>query len=258
MGAVFGPMPHMRSIGSGARNAATSGPTTVRPSGLLTSLAIFAANLDDATPAEHVRPVASNDVLRMRARDRLAVAEERAAAGDVEERLVDREAFDERRVAVEDVEDLRAHLVVAAARRRHDDRLRAAAERLGHRHRRAAAEHARLVRRRGDDAAPRRAADEHGLAAQRGIVVLLDGREEGVHVDVEDFSQLRLRRSSTSVRDKELQPFTGSGRGFSRARASIRYGTCSDGRGPDASRTTKARGAHAPRGRRRRARCRSS
>ena len=29
-------------------------------------------------------------------------------------------------------------------------------------------------------------ADDDGLAAQRGVVALLDGRVEGVHVDVED------------------------------------------------------------------------
>jgi hypothetical protein len=39
----------------------------------------------------------------------------------------------------------------------------------------------------GRDHAPRRAAaDDDRTAAQRGIVTLLDGREEGVHVGVED------------------------------------------------------------------------
>jgi hypothetical protein len=54
-GAVFGPMPHIRSMGSGARNAATSpSATTTSPSGLRRSLATFAANLHGATPADAV------------------------------------------------------------------------------------------------------------------------------------------------------------------------------------------------------------
>jgi hypothetical protein len=48
----------MRSIGSGARNSRTrSGGTTQRPSGLFTSLAIFATNLQGATPADARSPV---------------------------------------------------------------------------------------------------------------------------------------------------------------------------------------------------------
>jgi hypothetical protein len=49
------------------------------------------------------------------------------------------------------------------------------------------AEDTRLVARRTDDAAAGGiAADGDGLAAQRGVVTLLDRRVEGVHVDVKD------------------------------------------------------------------------
>ena len=61
--AVFGPTPHIRSTGNGARNAATSSGTTTRPSGLSRSLAIFAANLHGATPAEAARPSLGADLV---------------------------------------------------------------------------------------------------------------------------------------------------------------------------------------------------
>ena len=48
------------------------------------------------------------------------------------------------------------------------------------------AETAHLVARGGDDAAPAGAADDHGLARELRAVVLLDGRVERVHVDVQD------------------------------------------------------------------------
>ena len=66
-------------------------------------------------------------------------------------------------------------------------RCRAEAHRARHGHGRADAELPGLVARGGDDAAPFRvSAHGHGPAAQRGIVALLDGRVERVHVEVED------------------------------------------------------------------------
>ena len=61
---VFGPTPHSRETGKGARNSGTppSG-TTTRPSGLRKSLATFAANFTSAIPTEAVSPRRS----RMRA-----------------------------------------------------------------------------------------------------------------------------------------------------------------------------------------------
>ena len=64
--------------------------------------------------------------------------------------------------------------------------VRAPRPRLGGRHRRADAELARLVRRRGDHAATADAADDDRLAAQRRLVPLLDGGEEGVEVQMQD------------------------------------------------------------------------
>ena len=54
-----------------------------------------------------------------------------------------------------------------------------------HRHRRPRAGLPGLVRRRRDDAARTGAADEHGLAAQRRLVALLDRGEERVRVGVQ-------------------------------------------------------------------------
>ena len=66
--------------------------------------------------------------------------------------------------------------------------VRAAGPGLAGGHRRADAEGAGLVGRGGDHAPPADAADDHGLAAQGGLVALLDGGEEGVEVEVQDRS----------------------------------------------------------------------
>ena len=63
---------------------------------------------------------------------------------------------------------------------------RAAAPGLGGRHRRAGAEGPRLVGRRRDDAPAAHPADDDRPAAQRRLVALLDGGEEGVEVQVQD------------------------------------------------------------------------
>ncbi len=58
--AVTGPTPQSASTGRSRRNASTrSGATTVSPSGFFHPEAILARNLFGATPAEAVRPVAS-------------------------------------------------------------------------------------------------------------------------------------------------------------------------------------------------------
>ncbi len=55
---VFFPMPHILLTGSGFKKSLTlSDCTTVNPSGLSISEAIFATNLHGATPAETVKPV---------------------------------------------------------------------------------------------------------------------------------------------------------------------------------------------------------
>ena len=58
--AVRGPIPQIASTGSGARNSASRpGGTTVSPSGLSTSDAIFATDFPVATPHETVSSVSS-------------------------------------------------------------------------------------------------------------------------------------------------------------------------------------------------------
>ena len=114
--AVDGPTPHSREIGSGARNAASSpGGTTTRPSGLRRSLPILATSFVAATPTEAVSSSSLADRRLDPARDRLAVAEQRPRAGDVQERLVDRDRLDERREAPQDRHDLAADALVLGA-----------------------------------------------------------------------------------------------------------------------------------------------
>ena len=120
------------------------------------------------------------------ARDADRVALERETRGDVEESLVERQAFDHGRVLVKDREHLVRDLAVHRHARLHADRVRAAAQRFADRHRRAHAELAHLVARRRDHTAIAGAADDDRLAAQLGPVALLHRRVERVHVDVQD------------------------------------------------------------------------
>ena len=69
--------------------------------------------------------------------------------------------------------------------RRDTNEVRAAPARFRHRHRGADAEDPRLVARRRNDTATGATYDDR-FAAQFGIVTLLDGRIECVHVDVQD------------------------------------------------------------------------
>ena len=109
-------------------------------------------------------------------------AGEPAQAADVEERLVDRQAFHERRRVVEHPVHGLARLRVGGHARPHDDRARAEAKRAADAHRSLDAACLRLVARAEDDAS----ADEHGPPAKLRPVALLDGSEERVHVCVED------------------------------------------------------------------------
>ena len=73
--------------------------TTVRPSGLSRSDAIFATSLFGATPIDAVSPHSSRICCLMRAAIVGAPSVQLQARRDVEEGLVDRQAFDQRRVA---------------------------------------------------------------------------------------------------------------------------------------------------------------
>ena len=115
---------------------------------------------------ERHSPASSSTRAPDRRRDLGRRAEHAPRAGDVDERLVDRELLDERRDRREDRHDLVALLDVARHARRHERRLRARLAGPRHRHRGAHAERARFVARRADHAAVAEAADDHRLPAQ--------------------------------------------------------------------------------------------
>lgn len=54
------------------------------------------------------------------------------------------------------------------------------------------------------------AAYEHGSAPVLGLITLLDGGEEGVHIDVKDGSRGRRRTHRTAVRRSPTWPTTAS------------------------------------------------
>ncbi len=113
------PTPHSRSTGSGSRNSCTlSGSTTTRASGFFRSLAILARNLFGATPTETTNRTLVADRLFDLPGDVDRGAEKVLAAAHVEECLVQRQRFDQRRKPLEDVADLAGNLgVVTDARR---------------------------------------------------------------------------------------------------------------------------------------------
>ena len=146
------PRPTGARIGSGARNAASSpaarrrarracaGPRRPSPRACVA-----------ATPTEAVSPSSARTASLIDARDRRAVAEERSATGDVEERLVDRDRLDERREPPEDRHHLPADGAGTCGRRPAGRPRRGqSARRRPERHRGVDPERARLVRGRAD------------------------------------------------------------------------------------------------------------
>ena len=111
---------------AGWRNASSpSGGTTSSPSGLATPLATLARNLVRATPTVIGRPTRSRTSRRSRAAISVGRAGDPPQPADVEERLVDREPFDQRRGVVEHLEHRLARLGVGRHPRLHHDRVRA-------------------------------------------------------------------------------------------------------------------------------------
>ena len=93
--AVAGPMPQIRSTGSGCRNASSrSGGTRRSPSGLATALAIFARCFVRAMPTVSGSPTRSRAAAAEADGDLEGRAGDPLHAADVEERLVDREPLD--------------------------------------------------------------------------------------------------------------------------------------------------------------------
>ena len=183
LSAVTAPTPQSRSTGSAWRNASSpSGCTTSSPSGFATPLATFARNFVLATPTVIGNPTCSRTERRRRVAHLRGASSKPSHPTDVEERLVDRHAFDERRGVLEDLEDRLARLDVRRHSRRDDDRRRAETASSRPTHRRSHAVGLRLVARREHDSR----ADDHRPAAKTWVVSLLDRRVEGVDVGVKD------------------------------------------------------------------------
>jgi hypothetical protein len=105
-----------------------------------------------------------------------------AQPADVEERLVDRQPFDQRGRVFEHPEQRLARVGVRGHPRRDDDGVRTEAAGLSSAHRRPDSPNLGFVARGEDDAA----AHDHGPAAEPRVVALLHRRVEGVDVGVED------------------------------------------------------------------------
>src|SRR5438477_342195 len=119
-------------------------------------------------------------------RDVDGAAEQLLTRGDIEKRLIERQPLDEGRHLAEHAEDDPRDLLVALHARPHADRLRAEPQRRAHGHRRVHAVPAHGVARGRHHAAAAVPADDERLAGQPRVVVLLDGRVERIHVDVQD------------------------------------------------------------------------
>ena len=149
---------------------------------MATPLATLARNLVRATPTVIGRPTRSSTSRRSRTAISVGVPTNAVQPADIEERLVDRDAFDERRGVAEDLEHSLARLRV----RRHSgwdhDRVAGTGAGPAAAHRGAHAERLRLIAGGQHDAT----ADDHGPAAKARIVALLDGRVERVEVGVQD------------------------------------------------------------------------
>jgi len=138
---------------------------------------------------ENIRPQPDGDLQRS--------ARDPSQPPDIEERLVDREAFYERRRVIEHLEQLFAGLAVRIHPRADDDRVRAEPERLCAAHRRPDPVGLRLVAGCEDHAGP----DDDRSPTQRRIVPLLDRRVEGVDVSVQDRGVCRHERMFASATD---------------------------------------------------------
>ena len=166
------------------------------PSGLASPEAILAICLPDPAPTEATSPVSSRTLARrswQNASTRLPIAP--ASSGGFAEGLVEGKLFEHGHDAADGVEHAAAgHAVDDAARRQHHGSGADQAAGLMHRHRRPGAVHPGLVAGAGDHATPAEPADQHGPPAQGRPGQLLDGREERVHVEVQDPARLHNRR----------------------------------------------------------------
>ena len=179
------------------------------PSGLSSSLATLARNFDDAMPTVAVSPPVTSCTRRAELLADLGhrgdVEVGQAGGGEVDEGLVERQRLDQRGELAQHLHDPLARVAVGVEAPAEERGVRTAGARLAARHRRADAVAPGLVRRGGHHAPPAGAADDDGLAAQRGLVALLDGGEEGVQVEVED------RRGRTHAAHPRSPPMSSTG-----------------------------------------------
>ena len=106
--------------------------------------------------------------------------------GHVQIGFVQRQWLDDRGVTGENRLDLPGHRFVDVEARRHEDQFRAFPARRDRCHGGVNPVAARLVACRRNDAAFPRTADGQWKAEQGGIIALLDGRVERIHVDMDD------------------------------------------------------------------------
>ena len=200
---VTGPMPEMAPTGIvRSRPCTSSWVRVVTPPGLSSSAASLASSRVGPMPIEQERPSSSCREPLDLAGDLLRRAEEPAAAGHVEEGLVDRDRLDQVGEAPVDGEQLLLDRLVGGHVDGQEDALGAAPQGLRHGHRRAHAAGARLIRGGADDAAALGpAADDDRPPPQLGAARLLHRGEEGVHVDQQDGARhgLILLRLGSSV-----------------------------------------------------------
>lgn len=159
--------------------------------------------------------------------DLYAAAEQAQRAGDIEERLIERERFDERCHRLEDLVDLGAHLRIQLVVTREEDHVRAQSTGSGRRHRGVQTEAAGLVRGCRDDASRPGATDHHRLPAQVGSLAQLHAHVERIHVDVQDRSTIHRGGG----RPHRLTPGVRCDRAAARRRAA-RSGSCRRPRRP--------------------------
>src|SRR4029453_2886728 len=148
--------------------------------------------------AGHGEPGGLEDAALQLARRGARIAVEALRAGEVAVGLVE-VALDGRRDRAAAREDLLGEAAVDLRVALEDHGLRAEPPRLAQRHPRAQPEAARLVGARRDHAR----ADDDGPSLETRVPHLLDRREEGVDVDVEDD---RRRRGFASLRCLRHQP----------------------------------------------------
>ena len=196
--AVTFPTPHTaldRQRVQERRARARARPRAARPA-CAAALAILARNFVRATPTVIGSPTCS----RTSRRSRWAISHRGAGdvlePADVEERLVDRQRLDHRRVAS------RTPRTPHGSPRRRPRSAAGTTAAYGHSRRACAAAHRRphaaplrLVARGQHDAA----ADDHRPAVQPRVVALLDGGVERVEVGVEDRSSRASRRTYVRI-----------------------------------------------------------